>query len=146
MSQLFGDAGNIRPVGNGNAGEGVAQLVRVEVLNTVAVGELLHVAGGAGGEHRLRAIVLREHPLGDELLLPVKQLCQLKDFGVNVDGADAAALSGGHIKTSFRRVVDGTANGDRVLVIIEIVPLQAAALATPDAGVSHDTDVKLPFQ
>ena len=43
----------IRPACYGNAGEGMAQLVRVETLNAVLLGELAEVMRGAGRVHRL---------------------------------------------------------------------------------------------
>ena len=62
VSQLLRYAGNIRAVGDGDAGEGVAEGMGMEAGNTTTLGELLQVSGWALGVHRFRAVLLSKYP------------------------------------------------------------------------------------
>ena len=62
VSQLLRYAGNIRAVGDGDAGEGMSEGMGMEAGNTATLGELLQIPGWALGVHRLRAGLLSEYP------------------------------------------------------------------------------------
>ena len=61
MAQPFRYADHIGSVGDCEACGGVAELVRVEILNAVPLAELLKIAGGALGVHNVWAVFLREN-------------------------------------------------------------------------------------
>ena len=58
-------AGDVRSIGDCDAGKTVPEDVRVKIGNSTPFRKPFEVACGALGVHRLRAVLLREHPLAD---------------------------------------------------------------------------------
>ena len=89
VAQGLRHAGHICPVGDGNACEGMAQFVGVQIGDTVPLRILLQIPGRALRVHRLRASLLGEHILTDCLLgLLCAQLAQQgQRVGPGIHGA-----------------------------------------------------------
>ena len=148
VPQLFRHAGNIRPGCNSHAGEGVPQLVGVQVWNAVALREVLHIPHGAMGVHRFGAAVLGEYKGADGrlcLLLPQRPQ-QGDNLRVNVYYAGASVFRRVQVDALLGRIAEIAADGDGTLLKVNVPPLEAAAFAPPDAGVDQQPEKDLPFQ
>lgn len=89
MSKPCGHADDIRAVRDGKTGRRVAQLVRMEMLDSVLLAELPKILCGRVRVHRFRAVVLREHPAHRHGLRPAHCPKQLHYIRRNVHDPQA---------------------------------------------------------
>ena len=68
VSQSLGHAGDVGAAGDGHAGEGVPELVGVQIRDAVPLGEFPQIPGGTLWVHRLCRPILCKYPLADALL------------------------------------------------------------------------------
>ena len=80
VAEDLGDAGNIGAVCNCDTGKGVAQLVRMQMLNAVALRKISEVTLGTLRVHRIGGIFLREH-IGADCVLGLRPLPLLPEYG-----------------------------------------------------------------
>ena len=106
VAQLFRYAGDVGPIGDGNTGKGVAQLVRMEARHVTPLGELLHIPGRGLRMHRLRAVLLGKDVGADSLagLFKTEFPKQSDDFRINVDRPHLAAFRCVEVDTLLRGV------------------------------------------
>ena len=148
VAQLFRYTGNVRAVGNGDAGKAVSEFVRVQTLDTIFLCKVLQVTSRALGMYRLGAAFLGKYILTDGFLtlLKPKLTQQRNDLRIYINGAAPAVLRRVQIDTLVRGVTEVTADGDGVIYKVHILPLQSAAFSPADTGVDQQTDHCTPFQ
>ena len=116
----------------------MTELVWVEVLDAVPLPERVKILRRRLRVHRLRAAFLGEYPLGDcraGLCLP-QLLQQLQNVRAYVYRAGALALCGCVVDTCGRSVLEIVAERDGTGLEINVGPLDAASLSTPDTCIS----------
>lgn len=91
--------------------------------------------------HGLRTVLLRENIFADRLrgLLTSEFTEQMNNFRINIDCTDFAALGGIKVDASLGRIAKVSGDGDRVGLEVNILPPEAAAFTTSDAGVNEET-------
>lgn len=94
MPQAFADRYHVRAVGDCKAGRRVAQLVRVETFNAIALPELLKEPCRCLRVHWLRAGILSKYPFADAGagLLILKLTQQINYLRANINGAGLAVF------------------------------------------------------
>ena len=139
VAQLFRYTGNVRAVGDGDAGKAVPKLVRVQTLDTIFPCKVLQITGRTLGMYRLGTAFLGEYILADGFLalLKPKLTQQRNDLWVYINGAVSSILWGIQIDTLVRGITEIAADGNGVLCKVHILPLQAAALTPADACVNQ---------
>ena len=148
VAQLFRYTGNVRAVGDGDAGKAVPKLVRVQTLDTIFPCKVLQITGRTLGMYRLGTAFLGEYILADGFLalLKPKLTQQCNDLRVHINGAVSTILRGIQIDALVRGITEVATDGDGVLCKVHILPLQSAAFAPADSGVDQQTDHCPPFQ
>ena len=148
VTQRLRDAGNIRAAGNGNGGKRVAQLVRVQVRNAAALGELVQIPRGTLRVHRFSAVLLCEHPLADRVLrLFLPQGAQhVKRIVINVDDTLLAVLRRIQIYVLLRGIAQVPGNRHRAGFEVDVLPMHGAALAAANARVGEKQEHHPPFE
>ena len=126
----------------------MAEFVRVEVLYTVSLAELLKIAGWALRVHNVRAVVLSEYIPADSFsgLFETKLLQKLQHVRPHVYSPGLAIFGAGNVDPGSGCVLSISPDRDRSLCPINIRPLQGASLTAPDAGISDKVYIRLPFQ
>ena len=106
VSQLLRNAGNISPVGNGDAGKAVAQLVGMQIGNPVPLRKLFHVPGGTLRMHGLGAAILSKYPRRETTLrlLLAQRTQKTDDCGVYIHCPVVSVLRRVHINATLRGV------------------------------------------
>ena len=96
MTQLFRYTGNVRSVGDGDAGKAVPKLVGMQTLHTIFLCKVLQVTGRTLGMYRLGAAFLGKYILADGFLalLKPKLTQQRNDLWVYINGAVSSILWG----------------------------------------------------
>ena len=117
----------------------------MQARDPIPLGELLQVAGGALGVHRLRAGLLSEDIGADGL--PGLLCAELAEKGQGmipgVYGPGVAVFRGYAPAAGVAQISgDGDGAGGKV----DVLPPQGTALAPPDAGVNQQMNQRLPFQ
>ena len=148
VAQLLGYAGYVCPVGDGDTGKCVTQLMRVEILNAVPLAESLEVARRCLGIHHVRLALLRKDPLADTgsgLLVLV--LAQELQYGrIDVDGPGLSTLRSVQVDALVGRVAKVAADRYRTGLEVDVFPLEGAALSPTDAGVDQQPEEYAPLQ
>lgn len=139
VSQYLRNTCYISTVGNGNIGEGMAQLVRMQIGYIAALGELFQVARGALRVHRLRAALLREHKSAHRFLcLLYAELTQeIHRVIACIDNANTSAFGRVKIDTFRRCIAKVSGNPNFTCFEIYILPFESAALTPADAGINQ---------
>ena len=139
VAQLFRYTGNVRAVGDGDAGKAVPKLVRVQTLDTIFPCKVLQITGGALGMDRLSTAFLGKYILADGFLtlLEPKLTQQCNNLWVYINGTASPILGGIQIDALVRGITEVAADGDGVLCKVHILPLQSAAFSPADACVNQ---------
>ena len=139
VAQLFRYTGNVRAVGDGDAGKAVPKLMRVQILDTVFLCKVLQVTGRTLRMYWFGTAFLGEYILADGFLalLKPKLTQQRNDLRVYINGTVPTVLWRVQIDTLVRSITEIAADGDSVLCKVHILPLQAAALTPADACVNQ---------
>lgn len=148
VAQLLGYAGYVCPVGDGDTGKCVTQLMRVEILNAVPLTESLEVARRRLGIHHVRLALLRKDPLADTgsglLVLVLAQELQYRR--IDVDGPGLSTLGSVQVDALVGRVAKVAADRYRTGLEVDILPLEGTALSPTDAGVDQQPEEYAPLQ
>ena len=128
MAESFRHGDNIRTVGDGYACGAVTQLVRMKVLNAVAITKLFEIACRALWVHRHSRFILREYPLREAggCLFLAEFPQQVKRFCADVYDAGLAVFWSGNIYALLRGVLKITLDRDRAGFPIYVRPLETA--------------------
>ena len=103
VAELFGYACHISAICDGDAGEGVPQLVRMQIRYAALRGELLHIAGRRLRMHGFGTVRLREYKRTDRLprLFQPEFTEQTDDLRVDVDRPHLSAFRSIQVDTLF---------------------------------------------
>ena len=114
----------------------------------IPFGELLQVAGGALGVHRLRAGLLSEDIGADGFpgLFGAELAEKGQGMAPGVYGPGVAVLRGVQVHAPAAGVTQISGDGDGAGGKVDVLPPQGAAFAPPDARVNQEMNEGLPFQ
>lgn len=130
VAQALRNRNKIAAVGEGDACACMAELMRMKVLDSISLFQLLEISGWSLRIHRLWGRLLRENILADTFggLLCAELLQQLNHIRANINSSRFAVFWIGKIDTGRLSILKVVTDCDGAGLPVNICPLEAWTL------------------